>query len=253
MEAYKKEAAESIRATGASLSFLPDRTLCELWGRYSCQSGNCFWLSCVPEEISRFVAWTDGLLAVQEVIAQARRKRFHIQKHPADDGRRPASKRYIQGWDGQRIADPRLREGSARPPKIPHAHPALLMTVHQLIRMVNQWCDDNQIVPVSQGCKRKVDERMIRYCCQWSLLDPPGSPADGRQRGFSEKHACQLRTIRLLQARSLSYKAINYILHDRSVEQLREIEHDELRMMRGDFSGFPGSAIMLRQGAPKWA
>ena len=85
-------------------------------------------------------------------------------------------------------------------------------------------------------------ERNIRYYRARGLLDAPGSETGEKRRGFSEKHACQLRAIRLLQARALPLEQIQETLRDRTFEQLQEIEREELRKLNGAGASIAGGA-----------
>ena len=73
----------------------------------------------------------------------------------------------------------------------------------------------------------------MRYYRTRGLLDAPGGEGgrgrdrDGR-RGFTEKHAAQLRLIRLFQARGLPLEHIHEQLRDRPVEALHAMERREL-------------------------
>ena len=127
------------------------------------------------------------------------------------------------------------------------------MTVHELADSVNRWCVEQGVVPTTRGSKPVVDEAMVRYCCKYGLLDQPGSPSDGRRRGFSQKHACQLRAIRLLQARALSMHDINTILHGRSQAELCELEAEELCLLKGHPLPRRDGGMQPRHGAPRWA
>ncbi len=108
-----------------------------------------------------------------------------------------------------------------------------LVTVQELAEATNRWCKEHGVVPASGQAGERITERNIRYYRARGILDAPGAGAGEKRRGFSEKHAGQLRALRLLQARSVPLEEIGKQLRGRSVEELRRIEEEELRRMRG--------------------
>jgi DNA-binding transcriptional MerR regulator len=110
---------------------------------------------------------------------------------------------------------------------------ARLVTVQELADATNRWCLENGVVPANGQAGERITERNIRYYRARGIIDPPGAGAGEKRRGFSEKHAGQLRALRLLQARSLPLEEIGQQLRGRSIEELRRLEEEELRRMRG--------------------
>ena len=249
----QREAAKLIRESGADVSILSDRALAEMWGLYSCETANRFWKPCHQDEVSRFVAWANGKPGIRRELAKAKHEAVRRKNEREEARQARPSAHFVLAWDGQRIADPTIRAGRRAPVDICRATPEPLMTVHELVDSVNQWCSEQQVFPASLGSKALVDVPWVRYCCKYSLLDRPGSPANGRRRGFSQKHACQLRTIRLLQARSLCLADINTILHGRTLPQLREIEHEELCLLHGVVTHDFSESSPRRTRTPRWA
>ena len=97
-------------------------------------------------------------------------------------------------------------------------------------------------MPTNGQAGERITERNIRFYRARGLLDAPGSETGEKRRGFSEKHACQLRVIRLLQARSLPLEQIQGHLQGRSQEQLQELEREELRKLNGAGASIAGGA-----------
>lgn len=259
MELYRREAVKLVRETDARFSVLSDKALVELWGMYSCETVNQFWVACDHDEVQRFVVWAQENRFASGAIYQAQRQGCYRPNVSERLRRAPNAKRYVQVWDHHRVPDTRLRSGAGRSAARPGmdkprtGFQVPLITVHELIRSINAWCLEEGIKPTAPGSSVLVNERMIRDFCGQGLLDPPGSPEDGRRRGFSEKHASQLRAIRLLQARSLPLKDINGYLFGLTLERLREIEREELALLKGTF--LPGTSgwTERRSGEPRWA
>ncbi len=114
-----------------------------------------------------------------------------------------------------------------------HPSPGRPWSIGELVQEVNRWCEDHQIAPASGQAAERLTERNVRYYRTRGLLDAPGGEGDrGRERdgrrGFTEKHAAQLRLIRLFQARGLPLEHIRDQLRDRSVEDLHAMERREL-------------------------
>ena len=120
-----------------------------------------------------------------------------------------------------------------------------LVSILELADAINRWCAEHGIMPTNGQTGERVTERNIRYYRARGLLDPPGGGE--QRRGFSEKHAAQLRSIRLLQARSVPLEQIQEQLRDKSLDELREIEHQELRKLNG-----AGAAIMGGAAQEHW-
>ena len=117
-----------------------------------------------------------------------------------------------------------------------------LVSIQDLADSINKWCFEHGITPTNGQAGERITERNIRYYRARGLLDAPGSGAGEKRRGFSEKHACQLRVIRLLQARSLPLEQVQAQLQDRSLEQLQELEREELRKLNGAGASIAGGA-----------
>ncbi len=117
-----------------------------------------------------------------------------------------------------------------------------LVSIQELADSINKWCFEHGIAPTNGQAGERITERNIRYYRARGLLDAPGSETGEKRRGFSEKHACQLRAIRLLQARSLPLEQIQETLRDRTFEQLQEIEREELRKLNGAGASIAGGA-----------
>ncbi len=122
-----------------------------------------------------------------------------------------------------------------------------LVSIEQLADSINRWCSEHGIIPTNGQTGERVTERNIRYYRARGLLDPPGTGTGEQRRGFSEKHAAQLRGIRLLQARSLPLEQIQAQLGGRSLDELQEIERQELRKLNG-----AGAAIMGGAAQEHW-
>lgn len=117
-----------------------------------------------------------------------------------------------------------------------------LISIQELADSINQWCYEHGITPTNGQAGERITERIIRYYRARGLLDAPGSDTGEKRRGFSEKHACQLRVIRLLQARSQALEEIGEQLRGRSLEQLQEVEREELRKLNGAGASIAGGA-----------
>lgn len=117
-----------------------------------------------------------------------------------------------------------------------------LISIQELADSVNKWCYEHGIVPTNGQAGERITERIIRYYRARGMLDAPGSETGEKRRGFSEKHACQLRVIRLLQARSQALEEIEGQLRGRSLEQLQEVEREELRKLNGAGASIVGGA-----------
>ena len=99
------------------------------------------------------------------------------------------------------------------------------LSVAELARTVNRWCEENRVEPASGQVGERVTERNIRYYRTLGLVDPPDA---GAGRGYSEKHRLQVVAIRLLQARGLPLNRIQQLLYGRSLDDLRRIERQGL-------------------------
>ena len=108
-----------------------------------------------------------------------------------------------------------------------------LVSIEELADAVNRWCVEHGITPANGQTGDRITERNIRYYRARGLLDAPGSGTGEHKRGFSEKHAAQLRSIRLLQARPMPLEQIQAQLAGRSLEELQELERQELRKING--------------------
>ena len=117
-----------------------------------------------------------------------------------------------------------------------------LVSIQELADSINKWCFEHGITPTNGQAGERITERNIRYYRARGLLDPPGSESGEKRRGFSEKHAFQLRVIRLFQARSMPLEQIQQQLRDRSLEQLQELEREELRKLNGAGASIVGGA-----------
>ena len=250
---YQREMAKAIREAGSRLSILSDRALGRSLGRLFVRNPKSVLGHGRGGEIFRFIQWAKGKPSVGRQVEKAHHENSHRKAERAATRRARPHARFVLGWDNQRFSDPRIHSRDERPAevrKVPHEP---LMTIHELTDSINRWCAEQGVLPTTAGSKPMVDEQMVRYCCKYSLLDRPGSPSDGRCRGFSQKHACQLRAIRLLQARSLSFADINTILHGRSLPELLEIEQEELCLHQGRAPSDCGGGLQRRVGAPRWA
>ena len=112
-------------------------------------------------------------------------------------------------------------------------HSGPLVTAQQLAEATNRWCLEHGGVPANGQAGERITVRNIRYYRARGILDAPGAGSGEKRRGFSEKHAGQLRALRLLQARSLPLEEIGQQLRGRSLEELRRLEEEELRRLRG--------------------
>ena len=122
-----------------------------------------------------------------------------------------------------------------------------LVSIEELADATNRWCVEHGITPANGQTGEKITERNIRYYRARGLLDPPGSGTGEHKRGFSEKHAAQLRAIRLLQARPLPLEQIQELVAGRSLEELLELERLELRKINGS-----GAAILSGALQENW-
>ena len=104
-----------------------------------------------------------------------------------------------------------------------------LISIQALADAVNQWCFDHGVIPTNGQAGERITERNIRFYRTRGMVDAPGSGTGEHKRGFSEKHAAQLRAIRLLQARSVPLEGIHAQLEGRTLEELQELERTELR------------------------
>lgn len=123
----------------------------------------------------------------------------------------------------------------SRPVPAPAANPppGRPWSIGELVEEVNRWCADHHISPASGQAADRLTERNVRFYRTRGLLDAPGGGAgEGRdregRRGFTEKHALQLRLIRLFQSRGLPLDHIRDQLQDQSVEELHVMERREL-------------------------
>jgi DNA-binding transcriptional MerR regulator len=106
-----------------------------------------------------------------------------------------------------------------------------MLSVAELARTVNRWCEENRVEPASGQAGVRVTERNIRYYRTLGLVDPPDT---GAGRGYGEKHRLQLVAIRLLQARGLPLSRIQQLLYGRSLEDLRRIERQGLEEWKAE-------------------
>ena len=219
-----------IRGADPGLSVLSDRVLVALWGVFSCEKFNRFWTPCEPATVSDFLIWSAGQKKITHLVKAARLEAETQREARAFTRSVRSRPRFIAAWDGRILNDPRLREGSVRPAAARRQSQNGWASVEELIKSVNSWCREKGIMPTVRGSTLLVDERFVRYCCRYHLMDRPGSPSGERRRGFSEKHFSQLRLIRLLQARSLATADINVILYGRTLAELYDLERDELSM-----------------------
>ncbi len=136
---------------------------------------------------------------------------------------------------------------------MPPVTPATLVSIQALADATNQWCREHGVLPANGQAGQQITERNIRFYRARGLLDAPGAGDDvGKRRGFSEKHAYQLRVIRLLQARSVPLEDIREQVRARSLETLQELERQELRKLHdgaGVVGGTTGAATILGQAA----
>lgn len=120
-----------------------------------------------------------------------------------------------------------------------------LVSIEELAETVNRWCIEHGISPANGQSGDRITERNIRYYRTRGLLDAPGSGTGEHKRGFSDKHAAQLRAIRLLQARPMPLEQIQVQLAGRTLEELQELERQELRKINGT------STTILNPGTPE--
>lgn len=116
------------------------------------------------------------------------------------------------------------------PPNLPST--VSLWSIQEVTELINEWCEVNHVAPANGQAAEQLTERNVRYYRTRGLLDAPG--VSGRngplgRRGFTEKHAAQLKAIRLLQARGLPLHHIEEQLRGRSLEELQTLERQELR------------------------
>ena len=117
-----------------------------------------------------------------------------------------------------------------------------LLSIEELADAINRWCVEHGITPANGQAGERITERNIRYYRTRGLLDPPGSETREHKRGFSEKHAAQLKAIRLLQARPLPLEQIQAQLLGRTLDELQELERQELRKINGASAAIMGGA-----------
>lgn len=122
---------------------------------------------------------------------------------------------------------------------------AKLANIEELAELINRWCVEHGIIPANGQSGERITERNIRYYRTRGLLDAPGEGA--HKRGFSEKHAAQLRAIRLLQARPLPLEKIQEQIQGMSLDQLQELERQELRKINGASKAIMGGAALQEQ------
>lgn len=128
-----------------------------------------------------------------------------------------------------------------KPASSPAPTPGRPWSIGELVAAVNRWCEEHDIAPASGQAAERLTERNVRYYRTRGLLDAPGGGGGGEgtsgargggekdgRRGFTEKHAAQLRLIRLFQARGLPLEHIRDQLRGRSVEDLHAMERREL-------------------------
>ncbi len=129
--------------------------------------------------------------------------------------------------------------------------PTTLVSIQALADATNQWCQEQGILPANGQAGERITERNIRFYRARGLLDAPGAGDDvGKRRGFSEKHAYQLRVIRLLQSRAMPLDQIREQLRGQGTEALQEMERQELRRLHG--SGTGAAAIMGHAVQENW-
>ena len=116
------------------------------------------------------------------------------------------------------------------------------MSIEELSNAINHWCVEHGITPANGQAGERITERNIRYYRTRGLLDPPGSGTGEHKRGFSEKHAAQLRAVRLLQARPLPLEQIQAQLAGLSLDDLQELERQELRKINGAAAAIMGGS-----------
>ncbi len=95
------------------------------------------------------------------------------------------------------------------------------LTIEELARQANDWCERHQVEPASGQSGERLTERNVRYYRTLGLID---APASGGGAGYGEKHLLQLMAVRLLQAQGLPLNRIRDLLFGRTLEELREIE-----------------------------
>ncbi len=117
-----------------------------------------------------------------------------------------------------------------------------LVSIEELAESINRWCVEHGITPANGQAGERITERNIRFYRTRGILDAPGSESGEHKRGFSEKHAAQLRAIRLLQARPLPLEEIQAQIQGRSLEDLQELERQELRKINGATATIMGGA-----------
>ena len=122
-----------------------------------------------------------------------------------------------------------------------------LVSIEQLADSINRWCAEHGIIPTNGQTGERITERNIRYYRARGMIDAPGSGTGEQRRGFSEKHAAQLRGIRLLQARAVPLEQIQAQLSGKTLEALRDLEKEELRKLNG-----VGAAIMSGAAQENW-
>ena len=101
------------------------------------------------------------------------------------------------------------------------------VSAERLAVLVNQWCQDNDVVPANGQAGEQISVRNIRYYRTLGLLDPPEVGG-----GFGERHRLQLVAIRLLQAQGLPLSRIQQLLFGRSLEEMKEIEERGLAELK---------------------
>jgi DNA-binding transcriptional MerR regulator len=94
-------------------------------------------------------------------------------------------------------------------------------TLEELANAVQDWCDENQILPANGQAAEQITERNIRYYRTLGLLD---SPLGHYTRTFTEKHRLQLIAIRIYQAQGLPLRKIRDELFGKSLEDLANLE-----------------------------
>jgi DNA-binding transcriptional MerR regulator len=118
-----------------------------------------------------------------------------------------------------------------------------LVTIQELARATNEWCLAQGVAPANGQAGERITERNIRYYRARGILDAPGAGAGDRRRGFSSKHAGQLRALRVLQARAVPLAEIARQIAGRTVEELQALTEGELRRLRGgDGAAIPAAS-----------
>ncbi len=119
-----------------------------------------------------------------------------------------------------------------------------LVTIQELARATNEWCLANGVAPANGQAGERITERNIRYYRARGILDAPGAGAGDRRRGFSAKHAGQLRALRVLQARAVPLAEIARQIAGRPVEELQALTDAGLGRLRGDANAMTATSAI---------